>query len=371
MPKSTPPDWACGLDPGAVTTRAASAPVAGDPPRVEVLRTSTGFVSAPGIPDTEFGDHTVVALPDVWWDGGVEGAKEREKFRQKLGGSVSFVPRAVAAMASRPVRDRQIVFTCDVGAYGVTATLSEVDSRAVRALDVETRPGGGATFERAAVADQVSALPTLRAAVAGQRRRATLVLDRAARSARWQQTPVFDDLTLTAAELLSCFAPVAEAIRSCAGALMARCPSVSAVYLFGGLAGLPSVGTALAEVVDGAILLEPEAVALGALRIAQGQLTMAEDTVMFPAHRVLNGRLVADMVPAGKEVTVTPSTTRWLAVGFENRRAHVRLPALAAGRYECGWWPALNTNGVAVLRPAGGGEPVFAPVGESEPIEES
>lgn len=326
------------------------------------MRNETGFVSV------EFGGRTVVALPDAWWDGGVDGARKRENFRQDLDGSVSFVPRALAAVASRPVGET--VFTCDVGAHGVTATLSKVDDGIVRTVDVETRAEGGSVFERA-VTDRGVALPALRAAVAGQGRRATLVLDRAARLARWQRTPVFEGLTLTAAELLACFAPVAEAIRSCAGTLKARCPSVTAVYLFGDLARLPSVGTVLAEVVDRPTLLDPEAVALGALRIAQGQLTMAEDTVMFPAHRVLSGRLVADMVPAGEKVTVTPSSPRWLTVAFTNRRAHVRLPAIPAGRYECGWWPALNTNGVVVLRPAGGGEPVFAPVGESEPIEES
>ena len=71
---------------------------------------------------------------------------------------------------------------------------------------------------------------------------------------------------------------------------MARNPAKLA-----GLATLPAVGTVLAEVVDRPTLLEPAAVALGALRIAQGQLTMAEDAVMFPAHRVLDGRLVTSM----------------------------------------------------------------------------
>jgi hypothetical protein len=311
----------------------------------------------------ELDGRTVAALPDAWWDGGVEGARRREMLRQKLGESVSFVPRSVAAAASQPAGSRQVVLTCDVGAHGVTAALSEVDGGVVTPLDTETRTDGGETFEQAVGLE----LPALRAAVAGQGRRTTLVLDRAATLKRWRQTPVFHGLTLTAEELMSCFAPVAQAIRSCAGALMSRCGEVSSAYVFGGLATLPAVGTVLAEVVDRPTLLEPAAVALGALRIAQGQLTVKEDTVMFPAQRVLDGRLVASMVPMGEEVTVTQSSARVITVELaDRRRIPVRLPAqLAAGQYECGWWPALRTNGVVVLRPVGGGDPVFAPVEEA------
>jgi hypothetical protein len=307
----------------------------------------------------ELDGRTVAALPDVWWSSGVEGARRRENLRQKLGGSVSFVPRSAAAAASQPAGPRQVVFTCDVGAHGVTAALSEVDDGVVTPLDAETRTDGGETFEQAVGSE----LPALRAAVAGQGRRATLVLDRAAKLERWRQTPVFHGLSLTAAELLACFAPVAQAIRSCAGALMSRCGEVSAAYVFGGLATLPAVGTVLAEIVDRPTLLEPAAVALGALRIAQGQLTVAEETVVFPAHRVLDGRLVASMVPVGEEVTVT--SARSITVEVAGRRALVRLPALPTGQYECGWWPGLRTNGVVVLRPVGGGDPVFAPVEEA------
>jgi hypothetical protein len=309
-------------------------------------------------------DGKVVALPDSWWNHGLDGARAREGIRRDAGGPVIFAPRAVAAVASLPAGARQLVLTCDVTADGVTVALSEVDDGVVTPLQAAT---GG--LEHVVAPELV---PALRADVAGQRRRATLVLDRAATLERWWHTPVFDGLPLTAAELTTSFAPMAQAIRTCASAVTAR-GGFDAVYVLGELAALPTVSTVLAETVgEHPELLEPTAVELGALRIAQGQRTVAEDPVVtFPAHRVLDGRLVTDTVPVGEQVTVTATSSRWLAVELDGRRrAHVRLPTVQPGSYECGWWPTRDGNGVVVLRPAGDGEPVFALVGDSEPIDE-
>jgi hypothetical protein len=435
---------ASGIDAGAVTTLIATAGLGSDDVRVSAVPSAV-VVPLLGLPPVDAAGMAVpplaqaamdflsrlpwptqgsaalaAAAPDAWWDGQVRGAQARETLHLALsraagGARPSIIPRGAAAACHARIEPGGHVLSCDVGRYGATAALCRCEPGVVTLLDVESIADasgqlGGGSFESAVAALAIPAdgrLPkhdlkhALGQAIRGHGRRVRVVLARAAELPRYQQTPVFDlsagqhRLVLTAAEVSRLFAPVAESIRGALAGLLGRHRAVrqqvAAVHVIGGFGAFAPVRDVVAGAVgDGLpppVVLDPEAVVRGALRIAKGQVEVRcgeVRSVAVPTHRVLGGRLVRDRVivalggsSSTDEVGVpAQGGPRRITLELEDAdgrpsRAPIETPAMTSGVYRSAWWPAVQGDGVIVFRPLG--EPaqaVFVPIPRAEPVQE-
>jgi molecular chaperone DnaK (HSP70) len=386
-------------------------------------------------------DGIVLAVPDAWSDGSVAGALAQEVLRRVLLERLElplrwFVPQsaaAAAALASSRAEPTtaEVALVCDVGAHTVTATLCLLEGGTGRVLDVETSRApvsgrAGAAFDARAVhaarerphgevapehpAAEAELLAALQAAKHHQRRRAALILQRAKGVRRYRDAPVYllhgrgVRYALTADEAMRCFAPVADAIRETVGSLLGRRPrerdELAVVAVVGGFGAFPLVQETVLDTlpeaitarIPAAMLLGADAVARGALLLAEGSAGMPEAarrSVTLPVYRIRRGRLEAGRVPltrAGEPapmllerdagplaIEVLPSHDLTLPVDVrEDGRGPERplaLPpvALPAGHYHVGFWPARRGFGVIVFRPVGGGDPFVCPLVETGP----
>lgn len=389
---------ALAVDSDAVTTLVATAMRGSDDVQVSEVVSAADVLGQQGSLD----DVVVVTAPDAWWGSQVWGAQAREtRYGELANAQPSIVARSAAAtcQAANADSSRGVVLTCDIGGYGATAGLCGYGAGVVTLLDAEAVADdrgwlAGGSIENAAEPELELAM---RQAIRTQGRRVAVVLSRAAEVPRYRQTPVFDMATdrhrfvVTAAELSRRLERVAEAIRDALAGLLARhralLPEVTDVYIIGDFGSIPSVRGIVADLTDGnglpPVVLEPDAVVRGALRIAQGIAEVRHGearSVMVSTHRVLGGRLVADRVPAvlggaasAQEIGVPeqggPRRIMLQIEDHDGRRSSAAsmTPALPPGGYRIGWWPAVGGNGVIVFRPVDNGAAVFVPIPRADP----
>ncbi|MGH3902578.1 MAG: hypothetical protein ACRDTA_30835 [Pseudonocardiaceae bacterium] len=406
----------------------------GGHPQVTADFLHTLLVAGDGSVQSTFGtiDSLVLAVPDGWYEPEVGGVWARERLwravHDELGMPLSgFVSQSVAAAAflaraatahvesARPTT----VLVCDVGASTVSAALCELAGPSVRLLDVQIRDirdgaAMGSAFERDAlravmaqlaqpVPDHASSryarlVQSLDDALDRQRSRTRIVLDRARNHERYRQTPVFAvgepvaTAWITAAEVIGCFAPVAEGIAATIAALGERHRALFAeirtLALAGGFGAFPLARDAALQALGTrrrppeVSALDPDAIARGALAVSDGLVEVADRQIYamsLPVHRLVAGRLVGDRVSlvgageaAPREITRNGEPFVVEVVGEPQigvAALHVDVtsaggqwePTTVApdrpvppGRYRVGLWPARDGLGGLAFRPVDG-----------------
>ncbi|MGW3037429.1 hypothetical protein ACWDCB_40295 [Streptomyces sp. NPDC001178] len=321
----------------------------------------------------------VLALPEKLFD--AAGAAPREALYGELAdglGLRQFVPGSVAATASveRPL-GRYLV--CRLDAETAGAALCRATGREVELLGAEWRTTS-ADPQTVLVGDGVPSWETGRAA---------LLLARARVQPRYRAAPLSPAGHVTAGAALDGFAPVEAALRSAVLAIRARHGQPAEdgglqILVHGRLGGHPLAQDAVREATGGApaLVLEPHATALGALRLARGSVrapAAAQYAVGLSVHRIRGGLLVGADIALTVEGQAVPLTVMdhdravtvdvpgahrpemWVRAG--GREFEVPCPALRGGRYRLGMHSAADGLGVLVFRPDDAGEPVLVPLG--------
>lgn len=205
-------------------------------------------------------------------------------------GTVTHVPRlpAIAAAVAGLGGREGVHLVCDAGDVALVLGLVEVLDGRVRVVQMEEHPDLG----RLTFAD---ALPST---VNGSEVLASRRLGPALRAARGQAA--FRDTEIVpgveAGLLLDCFQPFEERLRARVGSLLVE--ELAETVLTGAFSSFPLLPEALG--VADPLTIGPEAVARGALFLAEGRFSLDEPEpvlVTLPLYRIHDGALEESLVP--------------------------------------------------------------------------
>jgi len=366
-------------------------------------------------------ERIVVAVPDSWLDGGVDGARRREVVRRALADELGLPLLAVIGRSQALVASQA---SLEDGAdgdppYTVTACHLDDDALAFGRCEVTAAAAGPAivltgcqagqapplsasfgavmaTALRTRLADDpapadigadaADSMAGLFAELGARRERLRAALSAGASNAVFFTVPVLGlpgtppAQWVTAGEIKAGFDPLAAALTSAVrtfrsevgpsacGRLVLTGPAAAnplAVELvraeFAGRAD--AAGSVPVTVAD---VLAP---ARGAARVARGTATAelpATAAYRLPVHRIAAGRLAGGLVDLPTSCYLRPAGTATVLVP-EGSSSPARLgdTAVPAGSYRVGLWPGL-TGAVLALLPAGGAPAILValPTGE-------
>jgi hypothetical protein len=350
-------------------------------------------------------ERIVVAVPDLWLDGGADGARRREVVRRVLADErglplLAIIGRSQALVASQAgadgavggdqpytvtaghLDDDALAFgRCDVASAGAVPTVvltgcRQDDQAASRvagfgAVLTEALQTRLADDPASAAAALDGAPAALLAELGARRKRLRAALSASASNRLFRTVPVVGLLGtppaqwVTAGEVEAAFDPVAATLTSAIRAFQAAAGPVRDVRLV--LTGSAAANPLVVELVwqefaerleptPGAVIVADDlAPARGAARVAGGRVTAElplASPVRLPVHRIAGGRLVDGSIdlpascyqPAGTETVLVSARSSPPAV-----LGDVIVPP---GSYRARLWPGL-AGPVLALRPPG------------------
>lgn len=323
----------------------------------------------PDAPIPVWPQRTVAALavPESWTEGSTRTApgdtSRGRALISLLGDEVGFasarlVPALQCAAAVHTQRrrpDAGNLLLCDIGSSTVDIAVCDVDGSTSRLLDAEQCDAGTSDLATTLLADpaRIAALDDERCHNA---RRARLVLQRARVQDRYLDTPVYlpgtHGPTITAATVLDALRPVAELAARAVSTLLSRFtePLLPEMVVTGGNAMGP-VLSAILDAADGRVtsidVLDPDAVAAGALLVATGQVTAIDHyphQLGIAVHRIVRGELESTVIP----VSESPETPTIVEVRSDHNGP---IPVLIKPGREGQW--RVPTAATPVLVPPG------------------
>jgi hypothetical protein len=348
----------------------------------------------------------VVAVPDSWLDGGLDGARRREVVRviadELQLPLLAIIGRSQALVASQAGQDDAVggdrprtVTAChlddDALAFGrceVTAAPGGPSFVLTGSWDDQAAPrvaGFGAVLTQAlrarlasgqapaSAAADAGSLVVLFAELSARRERLRAALNASSSNAVFLSVPVLGwpgtppAQWVTAGEIKAGFDPVAQALASAIKSFRAAAGQARDVHLV--LTGPAAANPLMAERVraeftghaDAAgpvtvTVADDLAPARGAARVAAGTVTAALPPVApsrLPVHRIEAGRLVGGFVDLPASCYLQAGAPDILVTAGSSPPAQVAGTGIPAGSYRAWLWPGL-AGAVLALRPSSG-----------------
>jgi hypothetical protein len=359
----------------------------------------------------------VVAVPDSWLGGGIDGARRREVVRRVLADELklpllAIIGRSQALVASQLGQDGpadgDLPYTvtachldddalafgrCEVTAAaagpGIVLTGYREDQAAPRpagfgaivaeALRTRLARGPAATSATADVADSSA---VLFAELSARRERLRAALNASAANAIFLSVPVLGlpgtppAQWVTAGEIRTAFDPVAQALTSAIRSVKSAADQTGDARLV--LTGSATANPLVVELVRTEFAGRAEAAepvtltvaddlapARGAARVAGGTVTARLPPTapcQLPVYRIAEGRLVGGSIDLPTSCYLPAAGAATVLVSEGSRPpAQFGDTAVPPGSYQAGLWPGL-AGAVLAMRPPGGAPPILVPL---------